>query len=194
MEAPYVSHVSDLHLRIPDDLPQVIIGILKIAGVAGMRHIIADGFSVGADRHIIADNDSLGVRDGGVVPRARRSGNGRASALRFYRDGLGLPTQGIVGAEFEHGAVAFFDLQPGLQLAIWKRDDIAHDASTSKTAHGPTELTIGHNVGSKEEVDAVTRTSTKSWRKTHEVRRRYVLGRLRGSRQIIADSEPPHHR
>jgi catechol 2,3-dioxygenase-like lactoylglutathione lyase family enzyme len=34
-------------------------------------------------------------------------------ALRFYRDGLGWNTQGIVGTEFEHGAVAFFDLEPG---------------------------------------------------------------------------------
>ena len=42
-------------------------------------------------------------------------------ALTFYRDGLGLPTQGIVGREFEHGAVAFFDLQYGLKLAIWPR-------------------------------------------------------------------------
>ena len=76
-------------------------------------------------------------------------------ALVFYRDGLGLPTQGIVGREFEHGAVAFFDLQSGLKLAIWPRDDIAHDANISKTAHSPTEITIGHNVGSREEVDVV---------------------------------------
>ncbi len=27
-------------------------------------------------------------------------------ALGFYRDGLGLKTDGIVGAQFEHGAVA----------------------------------------------------------------------------------------
>lgn len=46
-------------------------------------------------------------------------------ALRFYRDGLGLRTRGIVGTEFEHGAVAFFDLQYGLKLAIWPRKDIA---------------------------------------------------------------------
>ncbi len=39
-------------------------------------------------------------------------------ALRFYRDGLGLPTQGIVGEEFEHGAVAFFELDGGLRLAL----------------------------------------------------------------------------
>ena len=40
-------------------------------------------------------------------------------ALVFYRDGLDLPTEGIVGKEFEHGAFAFFDLQPGLRLAPW---------------------------------------------------------------------------
>jgi hypothetical protein len=28
-------------------------------------------------------------------------------SLRFYRDGLGLSTEGIVGQEFEHGAVVF---------------------------------------------------------------------------------------
>ena len=76
-------------------------------------------------------------------------------SLRFYRDGLGFPTEGIVGTEFEHGAVAFFDLQPGLMLALWPRDDIAHDANLSKTPHSPTECTIGHNVGSQAEVDAV---------------------------------------
>jgi hypothetical protein len=76
-------------------------------------------------------------------------------SLAFYRDGLGLPTQGIVGREFEHGAVAFFDLQSGLKLAIWSRDNIAHDVDLPKTAHSPTECTIGHNVGSKKDVDAV---------------------------------------
>jgi catechol 2,3-dioxygenase-like lactoylglutathione lyase family enzyme len=76
-------------------------------------------------------------------------------SLQFYRDGLGLASQGIVGQEFEYGAVAFFDLQPGLQLAIWPRAAIARDANLAQTAHSSTELTIGHNVASKEEVDAV---------------------------------------
>jgi uncharacterized protein len=76
-------------------------------------------------------------------------------SLKFYRDGLGLPTEGIVGTEFEHGAVAFFDLQPGLTLAIWPRRDIAHDANVSQGGRSATEFTIGHNVNSKAEVDAV---------------------------------------
>jgi catechol 2,3-dioxygenase-like lactoylglutathione lyase family enzyme len=76
-------------------------------------------------------------------------------AVTFYRDGLGLPTKGIVGTEFEHGAVAFFELQAGLQLALWPRGSIAHDTGLSKSARSATELTIGHNVRSPEEVDAV---------------------------------------
>lgn len=76
-------------------------------------------------------------------------------SLHFYRDGLGFPTEGIVGREFEHGAVAFFDLQPGVKLAVFARDDIAHDAGIARTARSPTEFTIGHNVGSEREVDEV---------------------------------------
>jgi len=76
-------------------------------------------------------------------------------SLAFYRDGLGLPTDGIVGTEFERGAVAFFDLQPGLMLAIWPRANIAWDANISQAPHSATECTIGHNVGSKADVDAV---------------------------------------
>ncbi len=76
-------------------------------------------------------------------------------SLAFYRDGLGLPTEGIVGREFEHGAVAFFELSGGLKLAIWAQDDIAYDTGLSKTAISPTSFTIGHNVASRGEVDAV---------------------------------------
>jgi len=76
-------------------------------------------------------------------------------SLKFYQEGLELPTEGIVGKEFEHGAVAFFDLQPGLKLALWHRKDIAYDTSIEQTPPSPSEFTIGHNVGSKEEVESV---------------------------------------
>lgn len=76
-------------------------------------------------------------------------------SLRFYRDGLGFPTEGIVGREFEHGAVAFFELYAGLKLAIWQRKDVAHEAKVPLGEPSSTELTIGHNVGSRQEVDAV---------------------------------------
>jgi uncharacterized protein len=75
--------------------------------------------------------------------------------LRFYRDGLGLHTAGIVGQEFEHGAVAFFELQHGLQLALWPRQSISHDTGLQVSQPSPTEFTLGHNVSSKAEVDQV---------------------------------------
>jgi len=76
-------------------------------------------------------------------------------SLRFYRDGLGLSTEGIVGTEFEHGAVAFFELQSGLKLAIWPRKSIAHDTGLTPGIPSATEFTIAHNVSSKADVDAV---------------------------------------
>ena len=79
------------------------------------------------------------------------------NALSFYRDGLGLPTEGIVGREFEHGAVAFFDLSGGLKLAIWAQDDLVHDTGLPKTPICTTAVSIGHNVLHREEVDDVMR-------------------------------------
>ena len=76
-------------------------------------------------------------------------------ALRFYRDGLGLPSDGIVGTEFDHGAVAFFDLQAGVKLAIWPRKSIAFDAGLPEGPPSPTEFTLGQNVSTRDEVDAV---------------------------------------
>lgn len=83
-------------------------------------------------------------------------------SLKFYRDGLGLPTRGIVGTEFEHGAVAFFDLQHGLKLGIWARKDMAHEAKVPLGPRSGTEFSLGHNVASKAEVDAVMERARRS--------------------------------
>lgn len=77
------------------------------------------------------------------------------TSLRFYHEGLGFPAEGIVGEEFEYGAVAFIQLQPGLRLALWPRKSIAHDTGLAEGHPCPTEMTLGHNVASKGEVDAV---------------------------------------
>jgi uncharacterized protein len=76
-------------------------------------------------------------------------------SVRFYRDGLGFPTQGITGEQYEHGAVAFFDLKAGLKLAVWPQDSLAHDTGLAKSVPSPTEFSIGHNVSSEGEVDEV---------------------------------------
>jgi catechol 2,3-dioxygenase-like lactoylglutathione lyase family enzyme len=83
-------------------------------------------------------------------------------SLVFYRDGLGLPTQGIIGKEFEHGAVAFFDLNAGLKLAIWARANIAYDTGIPVGPPSSTEFMLGHNVASKAEVDAVMEQAGKA--------------------------------
>jgi catechol 2,3-dioxygenase-like lactoylglutathione lyase family enzyme len=83
-------------------------------------------------------------------------------ALRFYRDGLGLRTEGIVGQEFEHGAVAFIELQGGLRLALWPRASIAHDSGLPMTPPSATEISLGHNVSSRAEVDAVMAEAEKA--------------------------------
>lgn len=76
-------------------------------------------------------------------------------AVAFYRDGLGLATDGIVGEEFEHGKVAFFELQSGVGLALWAQADLAHDSGLPHTPRSPTAMSLAQNVMSREDVDAV---------------------------------------
>ncbi len=83
-------------------------------------------------------------------------------SLNFYRDGLGLPSEGIVGTEFEHGAVAFFEFKGGLKLAAWERNNLSHDTGLPKSPKSPTEFSIGHNVSSEEEVGAVMAQAAKA--------------------------------
>lgn len=75
------------------------------------------------------------------------------ASLSFYRDGLGFKTNGIIGAEFEYGAVVFIDLESGLKLALWPRRSLAKDAGLPVGKPSATELAIGHNVIAKAEVD-----------------------------------------
>jgi uncharacterized glyoxalase superfamily protein PhnB len=76
-------------------------------------------------------------------------------AVTFYKEGLGLKTDGIIGEEYEYGAVAFFDLQNGVKLALWPYESIEHDTGLKNAGHNPAEFTLGHNVSNKNEVDAV---------------------------------------
>lgn len=76
-------------------------------------------------------------------------------AVAFYKDGLGLATKGIVGRELENGAVAFFKLQSGLLLALWPRKSLSADTGLPLGEPNPTDVLIGHNVASANEVDDV---------------------------------------
>lgn|SRR5690606_22707363 len=75
-------------------------------------------------------------------------------SVAFYR-ALGFPTAGIIGAELEHGAVAFFDLDGGSKLAVWPRRSLAHDTGIQANARSSLECSLGHNVRTRDEVDRV---------------------------------------
>jgi uncharacterized protein len=80
--------------------------------------------------------------------------NDLEKSVAFYRDGLGWRTEGIIGQDIENGAVAFFDLQNGVKLALWPQESLAKDAGLDDTTpNNPTAFSLGHNVSSKEEVD-----------------------------------------
>ena len=83
-------------------------------------------------------------------------------SVSFYRDGLGLKTDGIVGTEFENGAVAFFDLEKGLKLALWPRKSLAADSGLKVTPRSPTDFALAHNVSSQSEVDTVMKQAEKA--------------------------------
>jgi catechol 2,3-dioxygenase-like lactoylglutathione lyase family enzyme len=76
--------------------------------------------------------------------------NGQSASIA-----TGLATQGIVGAEFEYGAMAFFELEGGLRLALFPRASLARDAGLVQESSGMTDFSIGHNVATRAEVDAL---------------------------------------
>ena len=83
------------------------------------------------------------------------------AALVFYRDGLGLDSPGVIGAEFTGdeanpaGAAAMFQLEGGLILALYPRTELAKDANIPLGPPKTGEFSIGHAVASKAEVDAL---------------------------------------
>ncbi len=83
-------------------------------------------------------------------------------AVAFYRDGLGLPTKGIVGRDVPQGAVAFFQLRGDLRLALFARADLAQDAGVAAGPRSPTECALSHNVASRGEVDEVLREAERA--------------------------------
>lgn len=76
-------------------------------------------------------------------------------SLAFYRDGLGLPTEGIAGTEFEHGAVVFFRLRDGVILSLWPKTSLAAEANIPLDEISTGGVMLANNVATREEVDEV---------------------------------------
>jgi catechol 2,3-dioxygenase-like lactoylglutathione lyase family enzyme len=84
-------------------------------------------------------------------------------SVAFYRDGLGWPTDGIVGQEFHDevtgadGTIAFFKLDDGLLLGLYERANLAKDASLPPGPASSTEFSLGIPAASAAEVDDLLR-------------------------------------
>jgi catechol 2,3-dioxygenase-like lactoylglutathione lyase family enzyme len=80
-------------------------------------------------------------------------------SLSFYR-ALGLESEGVVATEFPGdeetaaGAIVMFELA-GLMLCVFPRSELAKDAKVPAPAPSTGLFSIGHAVGSRDEVDAV---------------------------------------
>jgi catechol 2,3-dioxygenase-like lactoylglutathione lyase family enzyme len=101
---------------------------------------------------------SLELEEADVKPRIKVLTLGVSDlerSLSFYRDGMGLNTKGVVGQEFEDGAVVFFNMNDDLVLALYPTASLSKDARITATEARLGAVAIGHIVESKEEVDAV---------------------------------------
>jgi uncharacterized protein len=84
-------------------------------------------------------------------------------SLAFYREGLGLPSNGILGTEYHdevsgaNGAIALFELQNGLMLSLYPRTDLAKDAKQKLGGGSPPEFSLGYLTKTKDEVDAIVK-------------------------------------
>jgi hypothetical protein len=87
--------------------------------------------------------------------------NNLEKSLTFYREGLGLPSNGIVATEYHDdisgadGAIAMFELQNGLLLSLYPRTELAKDANQKIGKESSTEFSLGYLTDTKEEVDAL---------------------------------------
>jgi predicted lactoylglutathione lyase len=80
-------------------------------------------------------------------------------ALRFYRDGLGFESKGVIGTQWTdqesgaNGAIAVFKLESGLLLSLYPRSDLAKDAAIPAEPARPGEFSLGQLVQSRAAVD-----------------------------------------
>ena len=80
-------------------------------------------------------------------------------ALRFYRDGLGFESRGVIATQWAdeesgaNGAIAVFKFESGLLLSLYPRSDLAKDAAIPVGPARPGEFSLGQLVQSRAEVD-----------------------------------------
>lgn len=81
--------------------------------------------------------------------------------MAFYRDGLGLQTVGLIGAEFKgddtkaDGTIVTFVLGGGIILALYPRTELAKDAGVPLASAKPGAFSIAQAVARREDVDGI---------------------------------------
>jgi predicted lactoylglutathione lyase len=83
-------------------------------------------------------------------------------SMKFYQKGLGWKTKGIVGTEYENGAVVLFQLDNGVMLSLYERKNLAWDSKLTLQRESATEFSIGYFVNSDKEVDVVMKQAKKA--------------------------------
>jgi catechol 2,3-dioxygenase-like lactoylglutathione lyase family enzyme len=82
-------------------------------------------------------------------------------SFRFYHEGLGLASPGIIGTEYvggddtPGGSVAMFTLDNGLLLSLYGRADLAKDADLPDGPVTGAAMSLGYFVDTREEVEEV---------------------------------------
>ena len=88
--------------------------------------------------------------------------NDLKKSMKFYQNGLGWKTKGIIGTEFENGEVVLFDLDNGMKLSLYERKNLAWDSKLKLQPVSATEFSIGYFVNSDKEVVTIMEQAKKA--------------------------------
>ena len=88
--------------------------------------------------------------------------NDLKKSMEFYQKGFGWKTKGIVGTEYENGAVVLFELDNGKMLSLYERKNLAWDSKLTLQTESATEFSIGYFVNSDKEVDVIMEQAKKA--------------------------------
>ncbi len=75
-------------------------------------------------------------------------------SMKFYQ-ALGWKTKGVIGTEFENGAVVIFDLKNGMMISLYERKNLAWDCGLELQPESVTEFSLGYLVNSDKAVDEI---------------------------------------
>jgi uncharacterized protein len=106
-------------------------------------------------------------------------------SMKFYQDGFGWETKGIVGTEYENGAVVLFELDNEMMLCLYERKNLAWDSELKLQVESATEFSIGYFVNSNKEVDAIMEQAQKAGAKITKSAQKAFWGGYHGYFQDI---------